>query len=1021
MKFLEIFIEKPRVLLLTLSFIILAGVSSVLSLPIQENPELAQRWGSVTTTYPGATPERIETQVVDQLERKLREVTDIDELDSIISQGFATTVVEFSQELDPELIEQTWSQVQDKMSLVEPFLPEGATISLVRSSGPPITNLYAIKWQGKDEPRFVMMSRIAEQLQTRLNSLDLTEKLRVFGAADEELSIKVDPSKLSSLGLTFADIASAISSIDAKKPIGLLSNANSSYLFKLKDSLIDISSFNEIPIKKENNQLIRLEDIAEINIQPVSPVEEIILHNGQRIVMVGISATMSQRVFEYVAQADSIVEELNESLPDEIVIEKIYDESVFVSEMFSNLSTSFFLATFFVLAFSFFFLGIRPGIIVTAILPFTVGLVLFGCNLIGLPLHQTSITGIIIALGLLIDNGIIVVEDYKYRRSKGLLPAESIKESVNHLFAPLAAATSTTVFAFMPIVTGEGSSIEFVSGMGITVIFSIISSLFLALVFVPVLMTYMEKIPFFKNIEISSEGYKNEFLLQKYRKFLFWAYKAPRRAISIALAFPLLGFISFAFIPKDFFPPEDRNMFQVRIELPKNASAEATLNKTLEVRQQIIDSELIDIDDEIWWIGSRLPRILMNVIGGDTKNANNNMAEGVYFAKDFNNMIDGLPQLNTLIAERNPDVRILVDNFFAGPPVFADIEYKIIGDDREVLGILGEELELIISNAPNIVLTGTDFSGYSTNIEFNIDTSNLYYSGLNPAIISNELFSMSNGVIVGTMLDGTKEIPIRLKGSNGLNGVIDQATLLTLPSENGLNYIENFGDSEITRKSGTITRLQSRKLNTVQGWVQTLTLPSETEAYLEDKVAEFQSRLPAGYTLKQDGQADSRSQSQGQVYSSAVLFIILIIAGLVFALNSFKQMLLIFSCGMLCVGLSYLGLFIGNQNYGFIGLIGVVGLIGLSINDSIIVLSHIKEEANKRDITKAEVIEIVIRSTRHIITTSATTIGGFAPLLFGSIFFHPLAWGMIIGVLGATLLALLYVPAVYMNMIGIKD
>ena len=251
MKFLEIFIEKPRVLLLTLAFIILAGVSSVLSLPIQENPELAQRWGSVTTTYPGATPERIETQVVDQLERKLREVTDIDELDSIISQGFATTVVEFSQELDPELIEQTWSQVQDKMSLVEPFLPEGATISLVRSSGPPITNLYAIKWQGKDEPRFVMMSRIAEQLQTRLNSLDLTEKLRVFGAADEELSIKVDPSKLSSLGLTFADIASAISSIDAKKPIGLLSNANSSYLFKLKDSLIDISSSMKFLLKKK--------------------------------------------------------------------------------------------------------------------------------------------------------------------------------------------------------------------------------------------------------------------------------------------------------------------------------------------------------------------------------------------------------------------------------------------------------------------------------------------------------------------------------------------------------------------------------------------------------------------------------------------------------------------------------------------------------------------------------------------------------------------------------------------------
>ena len=211
-------------LFLTLSFILLAGVSSALSLPVQENPELAQRWGSVTTSFPGASPERIETQVLEQLELKLREVTEIDELDSIIVQGFSTTVVEFDQSLDPLLIEQTWSQVQDKVDQVKPLIPEDANLNLIRSSGPPITVMYAIQWEGDGDTPYVMISRIADQLRTQLNTLKNTEKLKVFGGTDEEVIIEVDSSKLSSLGLTFTDLSKIIKGLDSKKPIGVISN-----------------------------------------------------------------------------------------------------------------------------------------------------------------------------------------------------------------------------------------------------------------------------------------------------------------------------------------------------------------------------------------------------------------------------------------------------------------------------------------------------------------------------------------------------------------------------------------------------------------------------------------------------------------------------------------------------------------------------------------------------------------------------------------------------------------------------
>ena len=198
----------------------------------------------------------------------------------------------------------------------------------------------------------------------------------------------------------------------------MVSDKYSEFLIRLKDNITSPQKIGEIPVKVINQtEIIRLQDIAEVSMQPASPIEDIFLYNGRRVLSVSATGSFSQRVFEYVENVDNQVDKMRLTLPEEFQIERIYDESTYVSSKFGELIKSFALATFFVLSLSFFFLGIRPGIIVTAILPLSVSLVLLGCRLIDLPLHQTSITGVIIALGLLIDNGIIVVEDYKYRRS----------------------------------------------------------------------------------------------------------------------------------------------------------------------------------------------------------------------------------------------------------------------------------------------------------------------------------------------------------------------------------------------------------------------------------------------------------------------------------------------------------------------------------------------------------------------------------------------------------------------------
>ena len=1020
MKFISIFLERPRILFLTLAFILLSGISSLLSVPIQENPELAERWGNVSVFYPGASPERIETQVINDLEIKLREIVEIDQLDSIISQGYSKTHIELEESVTFEKIEETWSRIQGKVDQIIP--PDDVKIILNRTAGPPITLEYVIDWKGDGEPPLIMMSRLAQQLKRKLSSISLTKETAVYGATDEEIVVEIDSAKMTSLNLTYQDLAKAISSFDNKKPVGVISDESSEYLIRLKDNINSPQKVGEIPIKVlDNAQIIRILDIGNVSIQPTSPVEDIFLYNGKKVISVSTTGTMSQRVNDYVDRVEAVVEEMREVLPEEFSINQIYDESVYVSSKFSELIKSFSLAAFFVLSISFFLLGIRPGLIVTAILPFSVSLVLLGCQLIGLPLHMTSITGIIIALGLLIDNGIIVVEDYKFRRSQGLSIKDSINETLIQLTTPLAAATGTTVFAFMPIVTGEGSSVEFVGGLAVTVIMSIVSSLVLALIMVPVLMSYMEKIPYFTRIKVHEEGYSNKNLLRKYREFLTWSFDSPRRAILISLTLPVLGFLLFGTIEKDFFPSSDRDMFRVHIDLPENSSSIKTAEKAKKIRQEIINSNLIEIEKDYWFVGRWMPRVLMNIVGGKEKTGSNNSAQAVFFAKDYYEMIKNLPELSRLIVSKNPDTIVYIDSFYSGPPFFSDIRYDIFGDDVNVLVELGSELELIINNAPDISHTRSEASNSNTNVEFEFDSSNISLSGKNTEIMVNELFAANNGIIISSMLDSNIEIPIRLKGVNNSSDLTGSSNSLSIPSSNNIDLIGSYSTTSLNKSTSTITRISSQRVNIVEGWVWTGKLASASELYIKDDVERFINKLPPGYSIKQSGEAEVRGESQSQIWSSALIYIFLIAIGLVFALNSFRETILILSVAILSIGLSFVGLKIGFQNVGFIATIGAIGIIGLSINDSIIVLSHIKERAKKSLMTKADLIDVVIRSTRHIITTSLTTLGGFVPLIFASIFFRPLAWAMSFGVLGATLTALLYIPAVYILMKDVKS
>ena len=480
-KIVDLYLDRPRIFLLAMLFIIAGGLLSYDSLPRQENPQLAERWANITAVLPGATPQRVETQIADVLETQLREIDEIKIIDSTSLSGVVRVGLELKEIIGKGETDEVWAKVQETLSQSAALVPPGTNISF-NHSGPPTTVLFALQWRGDGEPQMVILSRLANQFKRKLANITNSKQALVYGDTKEEIFVGADLDLLTDAGMNIQSIAIAIDRYDSKRAIGNIVGQDAEFRIKAHDNISLINDLKKLPLKiSDDYQAIRLEDVATVEKLPVDPPIEIVSYNGIPSVFVEVRGKFAQRTDLYSKAVLRVADIFKEGLPDEIGLEVIFNESDFVEEKFSFLMQSILLATFIVLFLSYLLLGPRSAVIVSAVVPLTILLVLIGCTILQVPLHQTSVTGIILSLGLLIDNSIIVVEDYRYRKSQKLVNREAIYASIKHLSLPLLAATVTTGLAFMPMAAGKGASPEFVGDMAITIILAVSSSLFLAL------------------------------------------------------------------------------------------------------------------------------------------------------------------------------------------------------------------------------------------------------------------------------------------------------------------------------------------------------------------------------------------------------------------------------------------------------------------------------------------------------------------------------------------------------------
>jgi len=1031
------FYRNIRLLILTFILIIAWGFSSFQTLPRQEDPELVNRVAVVKTAFPGASAERVEALVTEVLEGEIAEIEEINTLSSNSRVGFSTVTIELVESVkDAQPI---WSKVRDEIADAAADLPVGVGVpELEESKTKAYTAIASLTWNQPSEPNYSILRRYAEQLEVVMRGVSGTEEVEIFGDPQEEVTVEIDATELVGIGLSPQELAQQISLSDAKVSAGQYRSDRSNIAIEVDSELATIERIRQIPIQNQDGQFTRLSDLATVSRGIRQPTSDLALVSGKPAVVVGVLMNSGLRIDRWAAEVKAEIANFETSLPQGVSLNLIFDQSAYVEERISTLLGNLVIGALLVVGVSLISMGWRSALVVGIALPLTTLMVFGWMTLIKIPIHQMSVTGLIIALGLLIDNAIVVVDEIKLEMDRAEEPLQAVIKTVNYLKVPLFASTVTTIMTFLPIALLPGSAGEFVGSIAIGVIMALITSLALSLTVIASLAARMLANTKQKIAQLQHEarpqttlnkiqawllqpdawwntGFTSPKLAHPYRKSLRFTQTKPLLAIALCFLIPLIGFISAGSLKKQFFPSVSRDQFQIEVEFSASTAIAETQKKILAAREVILAHP--DIKDVHWFIGESAPKFYYNFTG-NRENQSNYAQAMVQLNTDLD--VETIIQdIQNELDAKLPSARILVRQLQQGPPFDAPIEMRIFGSDLAQLRRLGREVRAILVSVPDVVHVRDDLSETLPKLALSIDEENARQAGLTNTAIAGQLEAYLEGAIGGSILEATENLPVRVRVSNAQRADLSQIIGLNLssPARENNNFLSTsaLGEFNLQPQLSTIARRNEQRVNIVQGYITAGVLPSVIQAKFEDKLAAAEFKLPPGYRYEWGGELSESSEAQGNLALYVPILLVVMMTALVLSLGSFRQAGIVAGVAVGCIGTALFSLKVAGAPLGFMAIIGTMGLVGIAINDTIVVLSALNEHTEAREGKRQAVENVVIKATRHVITTTITTIAGFVPLLIsGGPFWRPLAIAITGGISGSSILALYFVPAVYL-------
>lgn len=1022
----NLFYRRSRLTVLAVGLALVAGGAAFQSLARQEDPTLVRRFGSVTSFFPGASALRVETLVTEKIEDELLELHEIRELASLSRSGVSVLQVELEETVAADEVDAVWSKVRDRLVDAERLLPQGATApELEDRTSTAVTLIASLVWEGEGPPAMGLLTRIAESLETRLRNLPGTEETELFGEAEEEMRVEVDPAVLADAGLTAGEVASALARADAKVPAGQLRSRENDLLLEVGGELTSAARIRDVPLRNgPEGRGLRVGDVAEVSKTVRDPPETLALLDGRRGIAVAATMESGLRVDLWAEEARAVVEGFRAEVPRGVGLELTFDQSGYTEERLGTLAGNLLLGALIVTGVLFVMMGLRSAVVVASALPLTVAMVLAELNAIDMPLHQTSVTGLIIALGLLIDNAIVVVDDLVARARNGLAPGEAVAASVRHLFVPLLASTLTTILAFLPIVLMPGGAGEFVGPISVGVGFSLASSFLLAMTVIPAFAGRFAA-PRAPGGEGPRRWWREGLTLPPltalYRRTLDAIIRVPLLGVAVSCALPVAGFVAGSTLTEQFFPPNDRNQFQIQLVLPAQASVAET-REAAERARKLVEARP-EVRESHWFVGESAPRVFYNMFGNQDGISS---YAGAFVTTDSAAATERLlPELQSELAEALPRAMAIALPFEQGPPFDAPIEVRLVGPELETLRRLGEEVRAVLARADRVTYTNARVAGGLPKVLLRADEREAGLAGLRLVDIADQLQQRLEGVQGGSVLEGAEELPVRVRAEGperrDLARIASQP--VRAPGGGGPGASAGAGGSvplpalartELVPELSGITRRNGERTNTVQAYLEPYSLIAASLEDFRRRLDASDFELPPGFRLEFGGEREERTEAVSSLLAFALPLFVLMAGTIVLSFDSFRLAGVIGAVAFLSVGLALFGVWLFGHPMGFLAIVGTMGLVGLAINGGIVVLSALRADPRACEGDPEAVREVVVGATRHIVATTLTTIGGFIPLIaLGGRFWPPLATAIAGGVGGAAILSLYLVPSLF--------
>ncbi|GJQ63128.1 MAG: multidrug transporter AcrB [Melioribacteraceae bacterium] len=1004
MKIASLAIKNHQFTNIVLLLLVITGILSLISMPRSEDPQISIPGGTITIVLPGADPADLEEKVVNPIEEALNELEDIRKLEANASDGLANITIEFDIGSDPD---EKFSDVIEKVNTVRDELPE--EIAFIKLNQWKSNNVKII--QGaivSDSAPYKILEEEAERLKDEIEKVTGIEKVEIMGFPEQEIHIYLDFQKIAALNIPLNRIIQSIQSENTNIPGGHISIGDRKFNIITSGSFDNISALENTIIDSKNGNILYLKDIAEVKVD-YEKEKYLARTNGKNSVFITATQKVGTNIYDVMDQINVKITEFETTLPPGITFSRIVDQTESVSYrltgFFMNLLQGLILVGFVVLL----AVGIRAASIVMLAIPTSILIGIAALDLSGYGLEQMTIAGLVIALGLLVDNAIVVVENITRFLKNGFSGNEAADKATSQIGWAIVSSTVTTVLAFVPLIMMQDKTGDFIRSMPTSVVYTLTASLFVSLTFTPYLASKFLKYKEGAKRSFTSR-FLEDFIATRYRQRLKFALKRPWVIIGISTIVFFGSLSLFPLVGVTFFPKAEKPQFFINITAPEGSSLQKTNSIVGEIEEDL--TEYPEIKTIAANIGKGNPRIYYNVF---PKHEQANVGQILVELKSFEREV--LESMITTLRARYDTyagATIEIKQLEQGPPVEAPIAIKIKGDNLEMLKQLSFDVEKMFESTEGVININNPLKTTRTDLHVNIHREKALMYGVPIHEIDRTVRAVTEGLNVSKYRDNNgKEYDILVKSLAGNDPKLADLEKVSVASVTGMQVpLSQIATIELKATPLKISHHMLQRTVTITADVAGETMVTKSTNEIINKLENY--NFPKGYRYYVAGELESQQESFGGMFKAVLIAILGIFGVLVLQFRSYTQPLIVFSAIPLAIIGSIFALLITGYTFSFTAFVGITSLVGIVVNSSIILVDY-TNQLRREGKPMEEALQLAAETRfTPIILTTGTTIGGLLPLtLGGGTLWAPMGWTIIGGLLMSTFLTLIVVPVLY--------